>query len=53
MKKSNLIEEYKVDNLTKLKIVRDIVSAFEDVKKYEKGGKKLKFAKLLLSQLKD
>lgn len=52
VRKLDFIEILKlIDNPYKEKEVKEILMAFEDVAKYEKGKKKLKSAKKLLNEL--
>lgn len=52
VKRLDFIEVIKlINNPYKEKAVQDILMAFEDVQKYEKGKKKLKSAKKLLNEL--
>jgi hypothetical protein len=52
VKKFDFVEVLKlINNPTKEKAVQDILMAFEDAAKYEKGKKKLKSAKKLLNEL--
>ncbi|HET6990545.1 MAG TPA: hypothetical protein VFJ43_04440 [Bacteroidia bacterium] len=52
VKKFDFVEVIKlINNPAKEKAVQDILVAFEDVAKYEKGKKKLKSAKKLLDEI--
>jgi hypothetical protein len=52
VKKLDFVEVLKlINNPAKEKAVQDILAAFEDVSKYEKGKKKLKSAKKLLNEI--
>ncbi|CAN5397157.1 hypothetical protein BH09BAC5_BH09BAC5_09310 [soil metagenome] len=52
VKKLDFVDVLKlINNPEKEKAVREILMAFEDVEKYEKGKKKLKSAKKLLNEL--
>jgi hypothetical protein len=52
VKKLDFVEVLKlINNPYKEKAVQDILVAFEDVAKYEKGKKRLKSAKKLLNEL--
>jgi hypothetical protein len=52
VKKLDFVEVLKlINNPAKEEAVKDILMAFEDVAKYEKGKKKLKSAKKMLNEL--
>ena len=52
VKKLDFVEVVKlINNPAKEKAVQDVLMAFEDIAKYEKGKKKLKSAKKLLNEL--